>query len=250
MSLKIYARCAAAGGFQLIEFLNLPGTWLAIGQIIAIDIMLGADNAVVIGMACRNLPRHLRSKAVISGVAGAILLRIVMLFFAIQLLALPGLRIVGAILLLWIGIKLMKAEEDHYDSIKGTVLLLKAIKTIVIADAVMSLDNVLAIAGAAGGDMFIVSLGVLISIPIIVWGGGFVLDLIERFPHVILFGAGLLGWIAGGMASSDTLVQPSMSVDKTLYYVASSIGAVFVVCVGYFYARIRPKTEQEGFPPL
>ncbi|MCP1415954.1 YjbE family integral membrane protein [Pseudomonas laurylsulfativorans] len=234
----------------MIEFLHLPSTWLALGQIIAIDIMLGADNAVVIAMACRNLPRHLRRKAVISGVAGAILLRIVMLFFAMQLLALPGLRVVGAILLLWVGIKLMKAEEDHYDSIKGTVLLLSAIKTIVIADAVMSLDNVLAIAGAAGGDMFIVSLGVLISIPIIVWGSGFVLDFIERFPQVILFGAGLLGWIAGGMASSDILVQPSINTDKTLYYVASSIGAVLVVCVGYFYGRIRPKADQEECPPL
>jgi YjbE family integral membrane protein len=232
----------------LIEFLNQPGTWLAIGEVVAIDIMLGADNAVVIALACRNLPQHLRRKAVLSGVAGAILLRILMLFFAMQLLALPGLKIVGAILLVGVGIKLMKAEEDNHGSIKGTVLLLNAIKTIIIADAVMSLDNVLALAGAAGGDMFVVCLGVLISIPIIVGGSKYVLDLIERLPQVVIFGAGLLGWIAGGMASSDILVQSSITVDKALHYVASSSGATLVICAGYFYARIKSKTEREGAP--
>lgn len=232
----------------MIDFLSQPGTWLAIGQVIAIDIMLGADNAVVIALACRNLPRHLRRKAVLSGVAGAILLRILMLFFAMQLLALPGLKIVGAILLVGVGIKLMQAEEDDHHAIKGTVLLLNAIKTIVIADAIMSLDNVLALAGAAGGDMFVVSVGVLISIPVIVGGSKCVLALIERLPQVVIFGAGLLGWIAGAMASSDILVQSSIAVDKTLHYIASSSGAVVVICAGYGYARFKSNTAKKETP--
>ncbi|BDB19079.1 hypothetical protein cym2001_24440 [Pseudomonas sp. CYM-20-01] len=229
----------------MIEFLSQPGTWLAIAQVVAIDIMLGADNAVVIALACRNLPLHLRRKAIFFGVAGAIMLRILMLFFAMQLLSLPGLKIVGAILLVGVGIKLMQAEDDNHGAVKATTLLLGAIKTIVIADAIMSLDNVLALAGAAGGDRWVVSLGVLISIPIIVGGSKGLLALIDRFPQVVIFGAGLLGWIAGAMASSDILVQSSITVDKTLHYVASSSGAALVICAGYCYARIKSKPERE-----
>lgn len=208
-------------------------TWSALVQIVAIDILLGGDNAVIIALACRNLPLQLRNRAIMAGVAGAILLRIALLFFAIQLLSLPGLKIAGAILLLWIGIKLLKSEDDDHGAIDGGFSLVAAVKTIIIADAVMSLDNVLALAGAAGGDLLLVSLGVLISIPVIVWGSRLVLALMDKFPQIILMGAGLIGWIAGGMLVSDIWLQPRIPFPTDITnYCASAAGTLFVIVVG------------------
>ncbi|WP_139657742.1 TerC family protein [Pseudomonas shirazica] len=213
-------------------------TWSALVQIVAIDILLGGDNAVIIALACRNLPLQLRNKAILAGVAGAILLRIVLLFFAIQLLSLPGLKIIGAALLLWIGIKLLKPEDDNHNAINGGVSFVAAIKTIIIADAVMSLDNVLALAGAAGGDLMLVFLGVLISIPIIVWGSQLVLALMDKFPQVIILGAGLLGWISGGMLVSDIWLQPRIPFPADVtHYIASAVGGLLVVAVGILLKR-------------
>lgn len=220
-----------------------PVFWMALMQIVAIDILLGGDNAVVIALACRHLPEAQRRKAIMGGVIGAIALRIGLLFFAMQLLALPYLKLFGAVLLLWIGIKLLLPEPDETHEIKAGSGLIAAIKTIIVADAVMSLDNVLAVAGAAGGNLLLVSLGVLISIPIIVWGSQLVLKLMDRFPQVVLFGGALLGWIAGGMAVGDVAVAEWMPAIVGLKYLAGALGAALVIAVGVFM-RQRGATQE------
>ena len=172
------------------------------------------------------------------------------MFFALQLLAIPYLKIVGALLLLWIGVKLLLPEEgEGHTEIEASTHLLGAIKTIVIADAVMSLDNVVAVAGAAGDNFGLVVFGVLFSIPIIMWGSKFVLALMDRFPIVITFGGALLGWIAGGMLFSDVAVKPFVAdLPGWFHYLVSITGAVLVVGTGKLLAqrmqaKFRPVTE-------
>lgn len=221
--------------------LSNPQFWLAVLQIIAIDIMLGGDNAVVIALACRKLPEKQRKQGIVWGVVGAIALRVVLIFFALQLLAVPYLKLVGAALLLWIGVKLlMPEEEEGHGKIEGATNLMGAIRTIIVADAVMSLDNVIAVAGAAKGDLGLVIFGILISIPIVVWGSRFVLKLMDRFPIVITLGAALLGWIAGDMAVSDVAVQPYLTdMPNWLHYATAVTGAALVVIVGKSIAASR-----------
>ena len=180
-----------------------PEFWIAVGQIILIDILLGGDNAVVIALASRRLPAEQRAQAIFWGIFGAVALRVVLIFFALQLLSIPWLKIVGGLLLLWIGIKLLWPQEEGGHEIDASTHLLGAIKTIVVADAVMSLDNVIGVAAAAKGHLGLVVFGLLISIPIIVWGSRFVLVLMDRFPVVIVAGAALLGWIGGEMIAHD-----------------------------------------------
>jgi YjbE family integral membrane protein len=212
--------------------------WIAVLQIIAIDIMLGGDNAVVIALACRKLPPEQRNKGIFWGVFGAIGLRVVMIFFALQLLALPYLKIIGALLLLWIGIKLLVPEEDDgHEGIDGGTTLMAAIKTIIMADVVMSLDNVIAVAGASHGSIVLVTFGILVSIPIVVWGSKLVLTLMDRFPVVITVGAGLLGWIAGGMFLTDPAMPEGFAKSiPYAHYVFALVGAAFVVLLGKFMA--------------
>ena len=231
----------------MFEFMMDGAFWIAVLQIIAIDILLGGDNAVVIALACRKLPEAQRSKGIFWGVFGAIALRVVLIFFALQLLELPFLKVVGALLLLWIGVKLMQPEEgDDHGHIEGSAHLFGAIKTIVIADAVMSLDNVIAVAGAAKGDLGLVVFGILISIPIIVWGSQFVLKLMDRFPVVITLGAALLGWIGGGMIVGDVVVKPWLEgAPSWLHYVTSVAGAALVVLLGSWLAK---RAQRETAP--
>jgi len=222
--------------------------WIAVLQIIAIDIMLGGDNAVVIALACRKLPPEQRNKGIFWGVIGAIGLRVVMIFFALQLLAVSYLKIVGGLLLFWIGIKLMLPEhEDEHDNIDGGTTLMAAIKTVVVADAVMSLDNVIAVAGASHGSMVLVTFGILVSIPIVVWGSKLVLTLMDRFPIVITLGAALLGWIAGGMLLSDKATPESFAKGiPYAHYLFASAGAVLVVVVGkWLGSRKTPRAAIE-----
>ncbi|MDO5532399.1 TerC family protein [Sutterella sp.] len=226
--------------------------WAAVGQIIMIDILLGGDNAVVIAMACRNLPHEQRAKGIFWGTAGAIALRVVLITFAVMLLDLPFLKVVGAALLLWIGVKLLIPEFESHEKIEGSKKLIGAIKTIIVADFVMSFDNVIAIAGAAqqahdDHQTMLVIFGLLVSVPFIVFGSQVVLKLLDRFPIIIYFGGGLLGWIAGGMMVSDGYVAthwPEFSF--AAHYPACAIGAAIVVVVGHFIARKKRLEHEEN----
>lgn len=222
--------------------------WIAVLQIIAIDILLGGDNAVVIALACRKLPDAQRKQGIFWGVAGAIVLRIVLIFFALQLLDIPWLKIVGALLLVWIGIKLLQPEEEGHGNVAAAASLAAAIKTIIVADAVMSLDNVIAVAAAAHGSMLLVVFGILVSIPIVVWGSQLVLKLMDRFPIVITGGGALLGWIGGGMIVSDPALPPQAFA--AIPYAKQTLalaGALLVVGIGKWLAArtlaARPAVE-------
>lgn len=210
-------------------------------QIVAIDLLLGGDNAVVIAMACRKLPPQKRTKAIVIGTVGAILARILLLAIALYLLSLPWLKIVGALLLLWIGIKLVSDEEDESEVASSGSLWRTAI-TITVADVIMSLDNVLAVA-AAGKDIALVALGVAISIPVIVAGSKLVLALLTRFPAVVLLGGMLIGWIAGSMLVSDpTLRQLFPTAGEGMARLAGAIGALLVLFAGW-RRRQRPQAK-------
>ena len=234
-----------------MDFLTSPEFWVALGQIIIIDILLGGDNAVVIALACRKLPPAQRAKGIIWGTAGAIILRVILIAFAMTLLNLPFLKFVGAILLVWIGMKLLAPDEDGHGDVAGSDRLLAAIKTIIVADLVMSVDNVIAIAGAAQNagehSMLLVVLGLLISIPIIVWGSQLVIKLMERFPAIITAGGMLLGWIAGGMLVTDPVFanpdkwqwMVKIAQTDTIRYAASVAGALLVLALGKFILARR-----------
>ena len=215
-----------------------PEFWIAVGQIIAIDILLGGDNAVVIALASRRLPDAQRKKAIFWGMFGAVALRVVLIFFALQLLQIPFLKIVGGLLLLWIGVKLLLPQQEGGHDIAAAASLGGAIRTIVVADAVMSLDNVIGIAAAAKDSLILVVFGLVVSIPIIVWGSRFVLKLMDRFPIVIVGGAALLGWIGGGMITGDAVLPArGIEVSPTLHYGAAVVGALLVVAIGKLWPR-------------
>ncbi|ROR94606.1 YjbE family integral membrane protein [Raoultella ornithinolytica] len=201
-------------------------------QIIAIDLLLGGDNAVVIAMACRKLPPHLRTKAIVIGTFGAIVARVLLLAVAIYLLSLPWLKIVGALLLLWIGIKLVANQEEN-EEVSSSGSLWRTAVTITVADVIMSLDNVLAVAAAGKGHLLLVALGVLISIPIIVAGSKLVLAILNRFPSVVLLGGALIGWIAGAMLVTDpTIIRLFPAAPDALPTIAGAAGAALVIAAG------------------
>ncbi len=229
----------------MLEMFSAPQFWVDVFKIIMIDLLLSGDNAVVIALACRNLPPDQRRKGILFGVAGAIGLRVILTFFAVSLLSLPYLKLIGALLLLWIGIKLIQPEEEHDTSnIKADTRLLGAIKTIIIADFVMSLDNVLGVAAVAKGSVFLLVFGLLISIPLIAWSSQLVLKLIDRFPIIIYAGAALLGYVAGEMLVSETLLKPLIEAQHALHWLIPAICAIFVVIVGKWLA-LR-KTTRAG----
>jgi YjbE family integral membrane protein len=216
--------------------------WGAVVQIIVIDILLGGDKAVVIALACRNLPDQQRTRGIVLGTLGAIILRVVLIAFAVMLLDVPFLKFVGGMLLLWIGVKLMQPDHDEHQ-ITASDRLWAAVKTIIIADAVMSLDNVIAIAGAAEAAdprhrLALVIFGLIVSIPLIVWGSTLVLKLLDRFPVVVLLGAGLLGWIAGGLIIDDPFIDRWPALNTELAgYTARAAGALFVLALGWLLKR-------------
>lgn len=192
---------------------------------------------MVIALACRQLPAHLRLKGILWGTAGAIVLRVILIAFALTLLQVPFLKLVGAALLLWIGIKLLVPEEEGHSNIQGSDKLWAAVKTVIIADLVMSIDNVIAIAGAATGagsqhQLPLVIFGLLVSVPIIIWGSQLVLKLMDRFPVIITVGGMLLGWIAGTMAQTDPAVKNWLPQEPVWGYAMGAAGALGVFLVG------------------
>jgi YjbE family integral membrane protein len=219
--------------------------WAVIAQIIMIDILLGGDNAVVIALACRNLHPNQRRKGIMWGTAGAIILRIVLVAFAVTLLQIPFLKFTGGLLLLWIGYKLMvQSEEEDGHELEASDKLRAAVKTIIVADVAMSVDNVIAIAGAAGQvdaahhQFGYIVFGLLVSIPLIVGGSQIVLYLIDRFPWIVTLGAGLLGWIAGGMIFSDPGLIKYVGPDIETYSTAAGIvAAIGVMLAGEVMKR-------------
>jgi YjbE family integral membrane protein len=219
-----------------MEILGSSFFWVTLGQIMMINIVLSGDNAVVIAMASRSLPPRQQKQAIFFGSFGAIVLRVILTFFAVLLLGLPWLKIIGAVLLGWIGIQML-LPEDGDEEISAHAQLWSAIKTIIVADFIMSLDNVLGVAAAAKGSLLLLILGLAISIPLIIYGSTFILKLMNRFPSIITIGGGVLGWVAGEMAIADPIVSPWVEGNADwLHNVAPMIGALSVVAVGKSWA--------------
>ena len=211
--------------------------WVALLQIIGVNIVLSGDNAVVIALAARSLPPRQQKAAVFWGSGAAVVMRIVLTIIAVEMLKWPYLKLVGAVLLLWIAVKLLLPEDGGEDGIAASGSMAAAIKTILIADLVMSLDNVIAVAAAAKGSMILLVLGLGISIPLVIFGSTLLLKLMNRYPVIITIGAGLLGWVAGEMAITDPLVKEWINTNMAwLHWVAPAAGAVFVVLLGRMLA--------------
>jgi YjbE family integral membrane protein len=220
-----------------VEF-GTPQFWVAALEIIVINILLSGDNAVVIALACRNLPKKLRRLGIFWGVIGAVVLRIILTFFAVQLLLLPYLQLVGGALLIWIGIKLVAEDEGDGPEVAASDRLLSAVKTVIVADLVMSIDNVIGVAGAAKGSLLLLVFGLVVSIPLVVVGAQLIMKLIERFPWLVMAGGGLLGYIAGEIATTDTAVAPWIDANApTLHYWGPALGVVVVVAAGIWLTR-------------
>ena len=221
----------------MLEMLGTAQFWVDVFTIIVIDVLLSGDNAVVIALACRNLPSEQRKLGVVYGVIGAIGLRVILTFFALELLGLPYLRLVGSLMLLWIGIKLILPEEEHSaENVKANTHLWGAVKTIIIADFIMSLDNVLGVAAAAKGNAALLVFGLLVSIPLIAMSSQLVLKLIDRFPFIIYAGGALLGYVAGEMLVSDAYVAPMLESAPVLHWLVPASCAVFVIVTGFWLA--------------
>ena len=234
--------------------LSSPQFWIAVLQIILIDILLSGDNAVVIALACRNLPPRLRRLGIFWGVSGAIILRVTLTFFAVSLLAIPYLKIVGAALLLWIGVKLIQPQDDgEGHEIRAAGNLFGAVRTIIIADFVMSLDNVIAVAAAAHDSLFLLIFGLALSIPLMVWASQLILRLMDRIPSIVVVGGALLGWVGLSMAVHDPVVKDwAMAQAAWLNWVAPAAGAALVVAVGKLLSpRAEPgRARPEGVADL
>lgn len=248
----------------MIEFFQQLN-WVVVGQIILIDILLGGDNAIVIALACRHLPDHLRFKGIVGGAIGAIVVRIILIAFAVTLLTLPYLKIIGGLLLLWIGIKLLLGQEDEASEVDGGDRLITAIKTVIIADLVMSIDNVIAVAGAAeqahaDHKLILVVFGIMVSIPVIIWGSSVILRIMDRVPAVITLGGALLGYLGGSMIATDIAIK--LRVDELLpmdllYFhdagvhlsLTGTAGALLVVVAGWWMNQRAPATESEPSSP-
>lgn len=218
-----------------MEMLSTSFFWVTLGQIMMINILLSGDNAVVIALASRSLPPAQQKKAILFGSFGAIVLRIILTFFAVALLTLPFLKIVGGLMLIWIGIKMLVPDDDGSE-LAGHSNLAAAIRTIIVADFVMSLDNVLGVAAAAKGNVALLVIGLAISIPLIIYGSTLVLRLMERFPGIVVAGAGLLGWVAGEMIVTDPAIGSLIVFGEhnmhTLHAATPAICAALVVALG------------------
>lgn len=213
-----------------MEFFS--GDWLVpLLSIIVIDLVLAGDNAIVIGLAARNLPAHVQKKAVLWGTAGAIAIRCAATFVVVWLLKIPGLQLVGGILLIWIAYRLLVEEKQH-DNVQSAASIGTAIRTIIIADAVMGLDNVLAIAGAAKGSFLLVIVGLLISVPIMVWGSMLIIRLIRRFPWIIYAGAGVLAYTSAGMITHESFFAGYFDRQPAIKWLFIGLVVIVVLTAG------------------
>ena len=218
--------------------LSSPEFWIGLLEIIGVNIVLSGDNAVVIALAARSLHGRRQKQAIIWGSAAAIVMRVILTVFAVKLLMLPSLKIIGGLLLFWIAVKLLLPEEGGGEGIQASDQLFSAIKIIMVADLVMSLDNVIGVAAAAKGNITLLILGLAISIPLIVFGSTLVLKLMQRFPFIITLGAALLGYIAGELLVTDPLVVAWIELHTPFAYIVVPIcGALVVVAVGKWLSR-------------
>ena len=230
----------------------MPEFWIGLLKIIWVNLLLSGDNAVVIALAARSLPPRQQKLAIFWGSSAAIILRVILTIFAVKLLTLPYLKLVGGALLIWIGVQLMVPDEGE-DGIQSSDNLIAAIRTILVADLVMSLDNVIGVAAAADtapgeAKTVLLILGLAISIPIVIFGSSLVLKLMERFPAIITLGAGLLGWIAGEMGVTDPIIVEWVASNAEWLHswrVAAIAGAAMVVVIGSVLAARQPMTAQE-----
>jgi YjbE family integral membrane protein len=245
------------GGKMDLSALGLqitPDFWVALGKIIWINILLSGDNAIVIALACRGLPPEKRRMGIILGAGAAILLRIIFTIGINTVLSLPYLKLIGGVLLLWVAYKLLTTEEASEDSIAASSGLWEAVKTIAIADVVMSLDNVLAIAAAAKGNNALIILGLLISVPMIIGGATILTAVLQRFPILVWAGAALLGWIAGELIVTDPVILPyakaaiaslglpekldlKILAGPTYDIIAQTVGALLVILLGKLFRK-------------
>jgi len=217
----------------LVDILLTPAFWAALGSIILANVLLSGDNAVVIAMAARGLPASQQKKAIVFGSGAAIVMRIVLTLIAVRMLGLPWLKLVGGLALLWIGANLMSDEEQEHDGEAKPVGIGAAVRTILLADLVMSLDNVLAVAAAAQGNTPLLVIGLAVSIPLIVFGSTLILKVMERFPIIITAGAALLGWLAGEMMLTDPALHRWFAeFPEPAVRIAGAAGAALVVIVG------------------
>ena len=207
--------------------------WIGLFKIVWINIILSGDNAVVIALAARGLPPEQQKKAVLFGSGAAVVLRIALTVVAAKLMQLPFVEVIGGLLLLWIGVGRLKGEDEEEDS--GSVArqgMMAAVRTILLADLVMSLDNVIAVAAAAGGDMLLLILGLAISIPLVIFGSTLMIKLMERFPVIVTLGAALIGWVAGETITSDHMLEGFVRINPWAHYAAAACGAVLVIAMG------------------
>jgi YjbE family integral membrane protein len=235
-----------------MDYLNDSLFWVALAKIIWINILLSGDNAVVIALAARSLPEHQRNRAVMGGSAAAIVMRIVLTIFAVELLGYPYLKIIGAVLLLWIGVQLLLPEKENADGVKSSSNLWVAVRTILIADLVMSLDNVIAVAAAAQSGppaarfpLLLIGLG--LSIPLIIAGSQLLMKVMEKYPMIITLGAALLGYVAGEMLVHDKAFEQIFGVLSSPVAIGVGIAcAAAVVVVGKWLAGKRVQVDHRA----
>jgi YjbE family integral membrane protein len=239
---------ASLFGFnEIAEYLGLGSYGLSVLKIIGVDIVLAGDNAVVIALACRTLPPRQRRIGLLLGTAAAVLMRIAFTLVVGSLLGVPMLALAGGLILFWIAVKLLLAEETGEESVRSGETLWDAVKTVAIADAVMSLDNVLAIAGAARGDWTLIVVGLLISIPLVVGGSTLIMALLGRFPILVWGGAALLGWIAADLIVREQVLRPAAAEMAlglglelhTFEHLVGVSGALLVLGAGVLIMRRR-----------
>ncbi len=229
-----------------MELLSTSDFWIGLVKIVWINIILSGDNAVVIALAARSLPPEQQKKAIMFGSGAAVVLRILLTVVAAKLLELSFLQVIGGVLLLWIGYQLLSDSEEGEGHHKGTGTMMAAIRTILIADLVMSLDNVIAVAATAQGNMVLLILGLAISIPLVIFGSTLMIKLMERFPVVVTLGAALIGWVGGETIVNDNLVHGYTMAHPWLHYAAAITGVVLVVGLGKLSQARAASREPEA----